>query len=192
MNLHHKILSARQHNGLTQEELADLAGLSVRTIQRIEAGETLPRSYTIKAIAKALGQRYEDLVAVADEEPVAPPAGSFLRDKHFLRLFNLSCFSYLIIPWVHFMLPNYLLKKENGLQEKTIELGRGMIRQQVYWTVSFHALLLLTLAYNLVQVMMLDNRSAHISYFWPCAAMYLMNAILIMKNASRIHRQLSK
>mgnify|MGYP003598873837 CR=1 FL=1 len=39
---------------LTQEELAEKSGISVRTIQRIESG-TKPKGYTLKALAAALG-----------------------------------------------------------------------------------------------------------------------------------------
>lgn len=40
--------------GLTQEELVEKCNISIRTIQRIEAGEVTPRSYTIKTILAAL------------------------------------------------------------------------------------------------------------------------------------------
>lgn len=49
-----KILELRKQKGLTQEELVEKCNINVRTIQRIEAGETTPRSFTIKTILKAL------------------------------------------------------------------------------------------------------------------------------------------
>ncbi|WP_394750309.1 helix-turn-helix domain-containing protein [Spongiimicrobium salis] len=49
-----KILALRQQKGLTQEELVAQCNISVRTIQRIEAGEVIPRSYTVKSILNAL------------------------------------------------------------------------------------------------------------------------------------------
>jgi transcriptional regulator with XRE-family HTH domain len=52
-----KISEMRKAKGLTQEELVELCNLNVRTIQRIEAGEVTPRSYTIKALFEALGIR---------------------------------------------------------------------------------------------------------------------------------------
>jgi transcriptional regulator with XRE-family HTH domain len=48
------IKELRTKKGLTQEELADLTELSVRTIQRIENGEVDPRAYTLQMISKAL------------------------------------------------------------------------------------------------------------------------------------------
>ena len=49
-----KILELRKLKGLTQEDLVEKCNINVRTIQRIEAGEVSPRSYTIKTILEAL------------------------------------------------------------------------------------------------------------------------------------------
>lgn len=56
-----KILELRKQKGLTQEELVDLCNINVRTIQRIEAGEVTPRSFTLKTILGALGEDLEEL-----------------------------------------------------------------------------------------------------------------------------------
>lgn len=48
------VRSRRNFKGLTQTELAEKTGLSLRSIQRIEKGEVLPRSFTIKALAAIL------------------------------------------------------------------------------------------------------------------------------------------
>lgn len=49
-----KIFELRKAQGLTQEDLVEKCNIGVRTIQRIEAGDVTPRSYTIKAILVAL------------------------------------------------------------------------------------------------------------------------------------------
>ena len=54
-----KITELRKQKGLTQEELVKRCNVTVRTIQRIESGETTPRIYTIKTILNALGLDYE-------------------------------------------------------------------------------------------------------------------------------------
>lgn len=56
-----KILELRQQKGFTQEELVEQCNISVRTIQRIEAGEVSPRVYTIKTILSALDRDLDDL-----------------------------------------------------------------------------------------------------------------------------------
>ena len=51
----YKIRKAREKQELLQRELADMAGVPVRTIGRIERGEVDVRLGTLKKIADALG-----------------------------------------------------------------------------------------------------------------------------------------
>ncbi len=50
-----KLIEVRKAKGLTQEEVAEKCKITVRTIQRIESGVVMPRTYTIKIISDALG-----------------------------------------------------------------------------------------------------------------------------------------
>jgi len=54
-----RLTALRKERNLTQEELVEKSHVSVRTIQRIEAGEVLPRMSTVKILLEALGERYE-------------------------------------------------------------------------------------------------------------------------------------
>lgn len=68
-----KISELRKAKGLTQEELVEKCNLNVRTIQRIEAGEVTPRSYTIKALFEALDFQWEEVKSsFTDEERKVP------------------------------------------------------------------------------------------------------------------------
>ncbi|MBQ4818952.1 helix-turn-helix transcriptional regulator [Aquimarina sp. MMG016] len=60
-----KISELRKSKGLTQEELVEQCNISVRTIQRIEAGEVTPRSYTVRTILDVLDY---DLSILKQEE----------------------------------------------------------------------------------------------------------------------------
>ena len=51
----------REKLNLTQDELAEKAGISVRTTQRIESAATL-KGHTLRALSKALGIAYGGLV----------------------------------------------------------------------------------------------------------------------------------
>lgn len=57
-----KISEIRKQKGLTQEELVEKCNINVRTIQRIEAGEVMPRSYTVKTILEVLGVDYSNII----------------------------------------------------------------------------------------------------------------------------------
>lgn len=54
------IRQIRQDRGLSQEQLAQMAGISPRTLQRIERGAT-PSVETLKCLASALELQFEDL-----------------------------------------------------------------------------------------------------------------------------------
>ena len=51
----------RVAKGYTQKELSELSNISVRSIQRIENGEILPRSYTLKTLAQTLEISFESI-----------------------------------------------------------------------------------------------------------------------------------
>lgn len=53
------IREARLAKGYTQKELSGLANISVRSIQRIENGDIIPRSYTLKTLSQALEIPFE-------------------------------------------------------------------------------------------------------------------------------------
>jgi transcriptional regulator with XRE-family HTH domain len=55
-----KIADLRKAKGYTQEELVERCNLSVRTLQRIESGEVVPRSHTIRVIFAALDYKVYD------------------------------------------------------------------------------------------------------------------------------------
>lgn len=56
-----KVFEARKIKGFSQEELANRAQVSIRTIQRIENGENDPRGKTLELICDALQINLEDI-----------------------------------------------------------------------------------------------------------------------------------
>jgi transcriptional regulator with XRE-family HTH domain len=56
----------RRRRGLTQQALAERAGLSVTGLQRLEAGDRWPRAETIEALAQPLGCHPLDLFSTTD------------------------------------------------------------------------------------------------------------------------------
>ena len=53
---------AREHVGLSREQLGTRAGLNAATIYRLEAGDRQPRLPTIIVLAKVLGMTASDLI----------------------------------------------------------------------------------------------------------------------------------
>jgi len=62
-----KIYQLRSQKGITQKELADLCTIDIRTIQRIESGEVIPRMHTIRLLATALGVDHSTIFNTASQ-----------------------------------------------------------------------------------------------------------------------------
>ena len=187
MSLHERIAKARKEKGISQEELADMSNVTVRTIQRIESGESIPRSYTLKALAKALDQSYEWLTA---DETVIPNGTPPNDTSHFLKVFNLSCFAYIVLPWIHFLIPMFILNRQDQhLPENVVSFARKIIRQQIYWVVALNLIMFFIAALNFVQGVAFDNNGYFVSYLWVVFIMYMVNAGIILYNVVLIRKR---
>jgi len=194
MNLHQKIVTARNQLGLTQEEVATQANVTVRTIQRIESGESVPRKYTLKLIAAALNIPFDELNATgtAFEDSIAttqPNAEEQEADIDFLRLLCLSCFSYLVIPYIHFLIPSYLLKKRSDKSTVVLRFGRKLIQTQIYWVIATTLVFLLVLGYNFIQAAYLKNHYV-VGYVGVFFFMYFLNLGIIAKSFFSVNERL--
>ncbi|WP_345253272.1 helix-turn-helix transcriptional regulator [Flaviaesturariibacter amylovorans] len=185
MSLSQLLTEARKRKGLTQEDLAEASGVTVRTIQRIESGETVPRPYTVKALAGALDVSFESLQPPVATEPASeatttPPAADADADRHFLQLHTLSCFSYLLLPFVHFLLPHFLLRRRAGLPAPLLRFARATVRGQVYWVVALNISLLALVGWNSLRAARFGGAGI-LGYGWPIGILYALNAGLIAR-----------
>ena len=122
-----QIQQLRKQKGLSQEALAERSGLSVRTIQRIEAGVSKPRVFTLKVLANALE------VSMTELEMTEQVAAKSLKDYRYVKLMNLSILSYLVMPLANIVFPLIIWRqqKEDKLAK---ELGAKLISFQIWWT----------------------------------------------------------
>ncbi|MEE9407243.1 MAG: helix-turn-helix transcriptional regulator [Polaribacter sp.] len=112
-----KILALRKQKGFTQEELVEQCNINVRTIQRIEAGDVSPRSYTIKAILEVLGFEYS---AIFDKKYIPSKFDSTLginKDKIYKQLYNAMIFGiiYFIIGFFEIGVEFLSFEKESTI-----------------------------------------------------------------------------
>src|SRR5689334_21010552 len=107
MTLGERIADLRKQQGLSQELLAENSHTSLRTIQRIESGTTVPRPFTLKVIAEALGVEIQQLSSshVAGEE----------ESLSKLRLINLSAIVVVLLPVLNIILPLIIWRKHQDL-----------------------------------------------------------------------------
>lgn len=130
-----KLKTIREFQNLTQEELAEKSGTSVRTIQRIEAGIT-PKGYTLRVLAKALVVNENELLThpskkeKATEEPQVVEENVSINYAK-LKLINLSAIPFTIIPPLNILVPLILmvqLKQKNAIAKQLISI-------QILWTI---------------------------------------------------------
>ncbi len=86
-----RIKEARLRKGMTQQELASLTKINVRTIQRIESGEVTARLYSLQMIASVLGVDVQLLL------PSEPNAAENIRENKFLVIM-LHLSGFLLLP----------------------------------------------------------------------------------------------
>ena len=157
-----KILELRKHKGLTQEELSDLAKINLRTLQRIEKGETEPLGNTMKRLCEILEINLEDILDYGKKD-----------DKHFLIFFHLSVLSFLIIPLGNIIIPAILWLTK---REKVIDLnerGADLLNFQILWTI------LVFISFITSILVYFDGHSSHGEVYMP--AIYIA-LILILIN----------
>ncbi len=180
MNLAQNVKKLRTNKGLSQEVLADEAGVSLRTIQRIENNETVPRGDTLQKIAIALNTSPDEIVEWKVQE-----------DNNYLMLMCLSGLSFLFFPLLGIIVPLtlWILKKDKLKNANSV--GKSILNFQITWSfllflnyiyffVSFQGItfggLLPELEFNLVNT------------FLPVAILYVLNIAMTLYNAYRIHK----
>ncbi len=122
--LGNKIAEIRKNKGLTQEDLAESAKVNLRTIQRLENGETTPRGNTLHAICEVLEVNLEEILDYGKKE-----------DTNFLTYFHLSVLSFLVIPLGNIILPMILWLSKRDKIVSLHEQGVNVLNFQLMWTI---------------------------------------------------------
>ncbi|WP_159479076.1 helix-turn-helix domain-containing protein [Chryseobacterium sp. 18068] len=122
-----KVQLLREENRLTQKELAEKASLSLRTIQRIEAGN-IPKGFTLKALAESLNTTPENLIEKED------------NNIERAKLINSSALFGLIIPFGGIIFPLIFTYKTQDVYNK--QLGKNIVALQIILSVTMSLFLI--------------------------------------------------
>ncbi|WP_318642356.1 helix-turn-helix domain-containing protein [Flavobacterium ardleyense] len=165
------IREARKAKGYTQEELAELCGINLRTIQRVENNENQPSGNTLKSI-----------LAVLEIENLKISDIGKHSDKTFLTFFHLSVITFIFIPIGNIILPLilWLTKRDKiaGLQE----VGANLLNFQILWS-TLSALVLLTYLYFKISHYPL---SEILGYAW--ISLSLINVVIAITFAVKTYK----
>jgi len=124
IDLAKKIKELRSRKGMSQEELAEKSQLSLRTIQRIEGGETEARGDTLQRLSKALNVTPDELTDWTESE-----------DRGFLAVLNLSALSFIAFPILGIVVPLALWMLKKDKIKYINETGKRLLNFQISWCI---------------------------------------------------------
>lgn len=173
-----RLKQLREQQNLTQEELAEKSGISVRTIQRIESG-TKPKGYTLKKLAGKLEVSENELLGVpAPDAIIGNPTENAKTDESIIiakiKLINLSSVLFILLPPLNILVPlilSYALKQKN-------ELTRQIVSLQILWSI-------LAPIFFMLGILLKLGRSFTIVLL---VLIVLSNVFLILRNLAEIDR----
>ena len=178
MNKNHlatRLKELRNQKGMSQEVLADESGLSLRTIQRIENGETNPTGDTLKRLSNALNVNPDELIDWSIKE-----------DKKYLIFLNLSALTFLFFPMLGILVPFILWSSKKGKIKNINKLGKDLINFEITWTLTLFFIPFLIFLFT--KIGLLESLTLSI-IFTIIGVMYLINLIFILINALRINNE---
>lgn len=177
----------REKQNLTQEELAEKSGLSVRTIQRIEAG-TEPKGYTLKTLASSLDVSENDLLAtvIPTEEPIAENSvvselpireNIPVENLTLIKIINLSSLPLCWFPIANFLPPLLIML----ISKQKSQLVKQIISLQIILAV------IAPVIFMLVVILKLGKESVMITI----VALILVDIYIILRNAYQLDKKQS-
>lgn len=158
----------RERLNLTQKELAEQSGVSVRTIQRIEAGE-VPKGYSRKTLAKSLGIDEIDLLEKKETGQSTDKA---------LRYINFIPIPFLILPPLQVIAPliiMYYYKNWSPTAKKMVDI-------QLVWLIATAILVVLS---SFVKRLLNDNNMVTLTVV---VVALLANLFILVKNGIQLQK----
>ena len=172
----------REKQNLTQEELADKSGLSVRTIQRIEAG-TEPKGYTLKTLASSLEVSETDLLIQEKpieensmvEELVLPIENNPIENLTLIKIINLSSLPFCWFPVANFLPPLLIML----ISKQKSPITKQIISLQIILAI------IAPIIFMIVAFLKLGKESVMITM----VSLTLANVFIILRNAYEIDKK---
>ncbi len=168
-----RIKEIRGRKGYSQEELAERSGLSLRTIQRIENGETEPRGDSLTRLAAAFDVTVDDL---AD--------WGMVEDDRYIASMNLSALSCMLNPLFGIMFPLILWLTRKDKVKGLNDAARELLNFQITLTIFMFAGLIVFWFTGVfgAGIVVKGTMTGMILFL---SAMYVFNLVMIIVNSMR-------
>jgi len=182
MLLGEKLSRLRKSKGISQEILAEISNISLRTIQRIEAGTATPRPYTIKTLAETLGVPVEQL-STNQANPIELSQIAITK----LKLINFSALACLLIPFSNLFLTVFFWRKNREIALVN-ESGKKIISFQLMWTLGTLLIVFLTpfIQYSIIQSYVIGRFPPTIVLVY--IALLVLNLVFTIRTAIQLHK----
>ncbi|WP_136465229.1 helix-turn-helix domain-containing protein [Flagellimonas onchidii] len=178
LDLAQRVKDLRRRKGVSQEVLAEESGLSLRTIQRIENNETVPRGDTLKRLAIALNTTPDKVIDWQVQE-----------DKGYLTLMNFSALGFLFFPLLGIILPLifWLLKKDK--LKNVNDVGKSILNFEITWSILFYLYIVFWFSGLVGRIMKnVEPQGIFLKFLVPIMILYLYNIVMILFNTIRVYR----
>lgn len=165
-----KLKEIREELNLTQEELSEKSSISIRTIQRIEAG-TEPKGQTLRILSQSLGIKENEL-----REKQKPQ-----HEINFslIKGINISSLFFTIIPPLNIVFPLIIMfvkKQFNPLTKQIVSI-------QIVWSII--ALIIFMLTSFIKNWLLLGSKFSLV----VMVLLVLSNVLIILKNTAEIDKK---
>jgi transcriptional regulator with XRE-family HTH domain len=167
-----RVKELRNKKGMSQEVLAEESGLSLRTIQRIENGDSNPTGDSLKRLSNALDVNPDELIDWTIKE-----------DKNYLIFLNLSALTFLFFPMLGILVPFILWTSKKDKIKNINKLGKDLINFEITWTI---LLFLIPFLFFLISKTSFLESLSLSDIFMITGSVYLFNLILVLLNTLRI------
>ncbi len=175
-----KVKDIRRKKGISQEMLAENSGLSLRTIQRIENGETEPRGDSLKRMSDALEVNPDEIMDWAIRE-----------DNNYLAAMNLSALGFIIFPLLGIIIPLILWISKKNRVKNVNKVAKEILNFQITWNMLYFIPYLWLLFGRFVPIPpgALTGSIANpwLILFSFFAFLYLLNLTLIIINTNKAY-----
>ena len=157
------IRALRRQKGWTQADLAEAAGLSIRTIQRLESGETEAKGHSLKCLRSVFGEDFAKATTIPDQ----------------IRVMNLLALSFMSLPFLSLILL-YRFWLRHRSKAEVDAIGRQILNFQIEWYLGISILALLLV---FLQPFLKFN-----GIFWGCISFASLNLLAILRASLRVNR----
>lgn len=170
-----KVREFRTRKGMSQEALAEKSGISHRTVQRIENGESNPTGDTLQKLSVALKINPDELIDWKIKE-----------DRGYLVFLNLSALSFVVFPILGILVPFIMWTSQKDKLKDVTKVGGALINFQINWLI---LLVFIPVSLLLISKIGLLEGVSFSTLFIIVLVMYLVNMVLIIINTIRLNNQ---